>query len=76
MDLISLSPSGSVAISFRKQLFKFESLQNSVTIINGRSGEMAIMIEHGSVGRETRLREKPAGMIKRKSAQNMILDRK
>ena len=37
---------------------------------------MAIMIEHGSVGRETRLREKPAGMIKRKSAQNMILDRK
>lgn len=26
-----------------------------------------MMIEHGSVGRETRLREKPAGMIKGKS---------
>ena len=65
-----------MAISFRKQLFKFESLQNSVTIINGRSREMAMMIEHGSVGSESRLKEKPAGMIKGKSAQNMFLDRK
>ena len=61
-----------MAISFRKQLFKFESLQNSVTIINGRSREMAMMIEHGSVGSETRLKEKPAGMIKGKSAQNNV----
>ena len=37
---------------------------------------MAMMIEHGSVGSETRLKEKPAGMIKGKSAQNMFLDRK
>lgn len=35
-----------------------------------------MMIEHGSVGRETRLRGKPTGMIKGKSAQNKILDRK
>lgn len=51
-------------------------MQNSATIINGRSGEIAMMIEHGSVGRETRLRGKPTGMIKGKSAQNKILDRK
>ena len=37
---------------------------------------MAMMIEHGSVGSESRLKEKPAGMIKGKSAQNMFLDRK